>query len=46
VYQDLAAGFGAGITTKPDWSPVELDMLGVIGLDKLLAVERATVERG
>jgi len=46
VYQDLADGFGAGIKTKPDWSPVEQDMLGVIGLEKLLAVERATVEKG
>ena len=28
------------------WNPVEKDMLGVIGLEKLLAVERATVEKG
>jgi len=28
-----------------DWSPVEEDMLAVIELDKLLAVERATVKR-
>jgi hypothetical protein len=26
--------------------PVEKDMLGVIGLEKLLAIERATVENG
>jgi len=46
VYADLADGFGAGIATRPDWGPVEKDMLGVIGLEKLLAVERATVETG
>ena len=46
VYEELADGFGAGIRTKPDWSPVEKDMLGVIGLEKLLAIERATVENG
>jgi hypothetical protein len=39
-------GFGAGTTSKPDWSPVEKDMLGVIGFEKLLAIERATVENG
>ena len=44
--ESLADGFGAGIKTKPDWSPVERDMLGVIGLEKLLAVERARVEKG
>ena len=46
VYEELADGFGAGRTAKPDWSPVETDMLSVIGLEKLLAVERATVEQG
>ena len=46
VYADLADDFGAGIKTKPDWGPVEQDMLTVIGLEKLLAVERATVEKG
>ena len=45
VYQDLADGFGARIKAKPDWAPVEQDMLAVIGLEKLLAVERATVEK-
>jgi methylisocitrate lyase len=46
VYEDLADGFGAGTKDKPDWSPVEKDMLGIIGLEKLLAIERATVENG
>jgi hypothetical protein len=48
-----AAGFPAGhlgggstAQEKPDWSPVEKDMLSVIGLEKLLAIERATVEKG
>jgi len=44
IYAQLADGFGAGTKTKPDWSPVEKDMLSVIGLERLLAVERATVE--
>jgi len=46
VYEDLADGFGAKDTARPDWSPLEKDMLAVIGLDRLLAVERATVEPG
>src|SRR5438128_1347699 len=46
VYEELADGFGANVRTKPDWSPVEKDMLGVIDLEKLLAIERATVENG
>ena len=46
VYEELADGFGANVKTKPDWSPVEKDMLGVIDLEKLLAIERATVENG
>ena len=46
VYEELADGFGAGVKTKPDWSPVERDMLAVIDLEKLLAIERATVEDG
>lgn len=44
VYEGLAAGFGAKTTAKPEWSAIEQDMLAVIGIDKLLAVERATVE--
>jgi methylisocitrate lyase len=46
IYAELADGFGAGRAAKPDWAPVEKDMLSVIGLEKLLAVERATVETG
>jgi methylisocitrate lyase len=45
VYQDLADGFGATITAKADWGPVEKDMLATIDIEKLLAVERATVEK-
>jgi 2-methylisocitrate lyase-like PEP mutase family enzyme len=45
VYADLAQDFGGG-QAKVDWSPVEHEMLGVIGIEKLLAVERATVEKG
>ena len=44
TYADLRAAFGAG-TPARDWGPLEKDMLGVIGLEKLLAVERATVEK-
>ena len=49
VYEDLAKGFGAKgpkSKDKVDWSPVEHDMLTVIDIEKLLAVERATVEKG
>jgi len=46
VYEDLAADFGGASASKADWSPVEKDMLRVIELEKLLAVERATVEKG
>jgi methylisocitrate lyase len=45
VYADLAADFGAA-QPKIDWSPVEHEMLKVIDIEKLLAVERATVEKG
>jgi methylisocitrate lyase len=44
TYAELRGGFGAGAPTR-DWRPLERDMLGVIGLEKLLAVERATVEK-
>jgi methylisocitrate lyase len=44
IYADLRGGFGAGAAAR-DWGPLEKDMLGVIGLEKLLAVERATVEK-
>jgi methylisocitrate lyase len=46
VYAALGDGFGAKSTARPEWSALEKDMLGVIGIDKLLAVERATVEPG
>jgi methylisocitrate lyase len=45
VYAELADGFGATRPAKPEWGPTEQDMLAVIQLEKLLAVERATVER-
>jgi methylisocitrate lyase len=45
VYAELAEDFGGG-QAKVDWSPVEHEMLGIIGIEKLLAVERATVEKG
>jgi methylisocitrate lyase len=44
TYADLVDGFGAGKPTR-DWGPLEHDMLGVIELEKLLAVERAHVEK-
>src|SRR5437016_13802412 len=46
VYEDLADGFGATLTAKADWTRLEKDMLAVIELERLLAVERATVEPG
>ena len=45
VYAELAQDFGAG-QAKVDWSPVEHEMLRVIDIERLLAVERATVEKG
>ena len=45
VTAPLANDFG-GAQAKTDWSPVEHEMLGVIDIEKLLAVERATVEKG
>src|SRR5450755_4212456 len=44
VYADLADGFGANAKPATDWSALEKDMLGVIGLEKFLEIERATVE--
>ena len=44
IYGELAAGFGAK-APKADWSAVEHEVLDVIGIEKLLAVERATVEK-
>ena len=46
VYQDLADGFGAKIKDKPDWSALEKDLVAVVEIEKLLTVERATVEKG
>jgi methylisocitrate lyase len=45
VYAELAHDFGAR-AAKSDWSAVEHEVLDVIGIEALLAVERATVERG
>jgi methylisocitrate lyase len=45
VYADLAQDFGSA-QAKADWSPVEHEMLKVIDIEALLAVERATVEKG
>ena len=45
TYAALAADFGSA-QPKADWSAVEREMLDVIGIEKLLAVERATVEKG
>jgi 2-methylisocitrate lyase-like PEP mutase family enzyme len=46
VYAEMADGFGAGAPATQDWSALERDMFGVIGLEKLLEVERRTVETG
>jgi hypothetical protein len=45
TYATLANGFGASVAPDPAWPGMEEDMLGLIGLEKLLAVERATVEK-
>lgn len=45
VYADLAVDFGAR-APQADWSAVEREVLAVIDIEKLLAVERATVETG
>jgi 2-methylisocitrate lyase-like PEP mutase family enzyme len=44
VYHDLAEDFGATSRPGHDWKELEEEMLGVIGLEKLLEVERRTVE--
>jgi len=44
VYRDLVDGFGAG-RPRREWGSTEKEMLDVIGLPKLLAIERATVEK-
>jgi methylisocitrate lyase len=45
VYAELAEDFGSR-APKSDWTAVEHEVLGVIDIEKLLAVERATVEKG
>jgi 2-methylisocitrate lyase-like PEP mutase family enzyme len=45
IYAELADEFGAR-APKQDWTAVEHEVLDVIGIEKLLAVERATVEKG
>jgi 2-methylisocitrate lyase-like PEP mutase family enzyme len=45
IYAELAEDFGARMP-KTDWTAVEHEVLRVIGIEKLLAVERATVEKG
>jgi 2-methylisocitrate lyase-like PEP mutase family enzyme len=44
VYQDLAEDFGASARADPELATAERDMLEVIGLERLLDIERATVE--
>ena len=45
TYDDLARGFGVESGGQPEWEPLEKQMLATIGIEKLLAVERATVEK-
>jgi methylisocitrate lyase len=45
IYAELADDFGAR-AERADWTAIERDVLQVIGIDTLLAVERATVEKG
>jgi methylisocitrate lyase len=45
VYADLADGFGVRSRETVDWTPTEKAMLDLIGIERLLAVERATVEK-
>jgi hypothetical protein len=46
VYAHLADGFGIKSKGAPAWAPTKKAMLSAIDLEKLLAVERATVEKG
>lgn len=46
VCAHLADGFGIKSQGTPDWAPTERAMLSAIDLEKRLAVERATVEKG
>jgi len=45
VYADLVDGFGAARAPDREWEPLTREMLATIEIEKLLAVERATVER-
>ena len=45
VYAHLADGFGDDSRTPDDWSALQQELHETIGLDKLLAIEKATVER-
>jgi hypothetical protein len=45
TYEDLEKGFGAE-SSQPEWGGLEKEMLATIDIEKLLAVERATVEKG
>ena len=45
VYADLADDFGASARPSEDWGALEHEMLDVIGLERLLEVERRTVEK-
>jgi 2-methylisocitrate lyase-like PEP mutase family enzyme len=45
IYAELADDFGAR-APGADWTAVEREVLDVIGIQALLAVERATVEKG
>jgi 2-methylisocitrate lyase-like PEP mutase family enzyme len=44
IYAELAQDFGAR-APQTDWAAVEHEVLDVIGIETLLAVERATVEK-
>jgi methylisocitrate lyase len=45
IYAGLADGFGARGGIAADWAALEKDLFAVIELARLLAVERATVEK-
>lgn len=46
VYRDLADGFGIRAAARQDWGALERKVLEVIEIDRLLQIERATVETG
>ncbi len=45
VYRELAQGFAIKARTPEAWAVVQEQMHGTIGLEKLLAIEKATVEK-